>query len=96
MSWKLFWEHENKFDEAEREALIGTIVDSVIEAASKRCTDFSAAIEFLESESPGFVYVPEGTGVTSTVWPGGSTYSSTTTTWYSSTREGVYTLANDV
>jgi hypothetical protein len=99
-SWKLFWAHENKFDEAEREALIATVIDSIIAASHENPFSGLRAVldglsKPLESEPSGFVYVPEGTGVTSTVWPGGSTYSpSTTTNWYSSTREGTFTTLN--
>jgi hypothetical protein len=94
MGWKLFWEHESKFDEAEREALIGTIVDSVIERALR--PDSGYLPESLEPESSGFLHVSEGTGITPTVWPGLSTYRTTTTTYYSSSREGTFTLSNDV
>lgn len=97
--FKLYWAHETKLDEAEREALIATVIDSIIAARDNPFSGLRAVLDGLskplESESPGFVYVPEGTGVTSTVWPGGSTYSPTTTTnWYSSTREGTFKTYN--
>jgi hypothetical protein len=99
-SYVKFWTAENKFDEAEREALIATVIDSIIAASHENPFSGLRAVldglsKPLESEPSGFVYVPEGTGVTSTVWPGGSTYSpSTTTNWYSSTREGTFTTLN--
>lgn len=89
-----YWKSETKFDEAEREALIGTIVDSVVERALGSGGEYHA--ESLEPESSGFLHVPEGAGFAPTVWSGSSTYSpstSGTTTWYSTTREGTFTTS---
>jgi hypothetical protein len=99
MGWKLFWEHEKKFDEAEREALIATVIDSIIAARDNPFSGLRSLLDGiskpLESESTGFVYVPEGASLAPTVWSGSSTYRpSTTTDWYSSTREGTFTTLN--
>jgi hypothetical protein len=100
-TYKLFWEHETKLDEEEREALIGTVIDSIIAARDNPFSGLRALLEHLpepmESEPSGFVHVPEGAGFAPTVWTGSSTYSpstSSTTTWYSSTREGTYTTGH--
>jgi len=88
-----FEPHEN-LDDAQLEALIGTVIDSIVaRAVGPRDGDLP---EPLEPESPGFIYLREGTGVTPTIWRseplGGS---SNTTTYWSSSSEGCFTFTND-
>jgi hypothetical protein len=85
-SFGTWWTDETKLDEQEREALIATIVDSIVARAV----------------GAGFIHVPEGVGLSPTFWNGSPAYSSAdfawndsgSTTWYSSTTEGTFTYAS--
>jgi len=79
-------EKSPRIDGAELEALIGTIVDSVVARAVD--PGLGHLPESLEPEQTGFVYLPEGTGVAPTVWRSEPLGGSETTTWYSSSSEG--------
>ena len=90
-----YWLAENRFTEDEREALIGTVIDSIIAAAVTRLPPARGRRSArrgipkpLESKSPGLLHVPEGVGVDSEVWPGFTGYRAphitTTTTWSTS------------
>jgi hypothetical protein len=109
--WTLSWpwtdELAAELDEQQLEALIGTVIDTIVAAARsplgrpplgglrKVLGDFAKP---LESESPGFVYITEGIGVTPTVWTGDTTYRpvniSTSSTYWSSSREGTFSINN--
>jgi len=98
-SWKTFLDgtgayklDEPGLDEEELEALIGTVIDGLIE----RCLHLGDLPKSMESKSPGLFYVSEGAGVDSTVWAGDSTYrpiditANSSSTYWSSTREGEF------
>jgi hypothetical protein len=99
-SFGTWWTDETKLDEQEREALIATIVDSIVARAVG--ADWEHSPEPLESKSAGFIHVPEGVGLSPTFWNGSPAYSSAdfawndsgSTTWYSSTTEGTFTYAS--
>lgn len=80
------------FDPEELEALIGTVVDSIVaRAVGPGGGDLP---EPVESEPAGFIYLPEGISVTPSVWRSESLNSSeTSTVYWSSSTEGYFTLS---